>query len=130
VNAQNKRETLEWLNNHKKYITMGNPRDYNSENFKVEITDDYIIAYTKKEGEKYDTKLYWSQIKKTTLGLYIEENGYVTLNTKDEGRDAPSITLYLLEYSTEMRQKLARMAALSGTDVMMYTVDMRGKSLF
>lgn len=58
------------------------------------------------------------------------ENGYVTLNTENEELFAPSITLYLSNYSTEMREKLTRMANLSGTDVMMQTLDIRGKSLF
>ncbi|WP_059123617.1 hypothetical protein [Chryseobacterium sp. JAH] len=130
VNAQNKQETLKWLNKHKKYITMVNPSGYSSENFKVEMTESFISAVSKIDGEKYETKLYWSEIKKTMLGLIEGENGYVTLNTENEELFAPSITLYLSNYSTEMREKLTRMANLSGTDVMMQTLDIRGKSLF
>lgn len=64
------------------------------------------------------------------LGLTDKEKGYVTLNTKDEGFSAPSITLYLSDYSTEMREKLTRMANFSGSDVTLQTLDFRGKSLF
>jgi len=128
--AQNKQETLKWLNKHKKHITMVNPSGYSSENFKVEMNESFISAESRIGGEKYETKLYWSQIKRTMLGLMDGENGYVSLNTEDEGYSAPSITLYLSDYSTEMRQKLVLMANMSGTDVMNQTMDLRGKSLF
>lgn len=130
VQAQNKQETLKWLNKHKKYITMVNPSGYSSKNFKVEVNDSFISAETKSGGKKHETKLYWSQIKKTMLGLYEGEKGYVSLTTENEDLFSPSITLYLSDFSTEMREKLTLMANLSGTDVMMQTLDMRGKSLF
>ncbi|MEJ5091260.1 hypothetical protein GEO21_14560 [Sphingobacterium faecium] len=130
VSAQNKQETLKWLNKHKKYITMVNPSGYSSEDFTVEMTESFIRAETRNDGEKYEVKMYWSEIKKTMLGLTDKEKGYVTLNTKDEGFSAPSITLYLSDYSTEMREKLTRMANFSGSDVTLQTLDFRGKSLF
>lgn len=130
ANAQNKKETLKWLNKHQKYITMVNPSGYSSEKFDVEMTDSYINVTSKIDGKRYGTKLYWSQIRKTMLGLLDGENGYVSLNTEDEGYSAPSITLYLSDYSTEMREKLVLMANMSGSDVMMQTLDIRGKSLF
>ena len=128
--AQNKKETLRWLNKHQKYITIVNPSGYSSENFKLEMTEDYIKAQTKKNGEKHETIMYWSQIKNIMLGLIKEENGYVSINTEDQGFRAPSITLYLSDYSTEMRDKLALMVNMSGTDVSLQKLDMRGKSLF
>ena len=130
ANAQNKQETLKWLNKHNKHITQVNASGYNGEDFKIELTDNFIIVTIKDDGEKYETKLYWSQIKKTILGLTIDEKGYVTLNTENEELLAPSITLYLSDYSTETREKLTRMANLSGSDVMLQTLDMRGKSIF
>ncbi|AWK06368.1 hypothetical protein HYN56_19910 [Flavobacterium crocinum] len=130
LTAQNKPETLKWLNKHKKYITMINPSGYSSKDFTVEMTESFIRAESRNDGEKYETKMYWSQIKKTMLGLTSGEKGYVTLNTEDEGFSAPSITLYLSDYSTEMREKLTLMANLSGTDVMMQTLDLRGSSIF
>lgn len=130
ANAQNKQETLNWLNNHKKYIISVNASGYSSENFKVEMTDSFILASVKNDGKKSETKLYWSQIKKTMLGLTSDEKGYVTLNLEDEGLFADSITIYLSDYSTEMREKLTRMANWNGSDVMMQTLDLRGKSIF
>lgn len=130
ANAQNKKETLKWLNKHQKYITMVNPDGYSSKNFKVEMTESYIKAETKKNGDKYETIMYWSQVKNIMLGLIKEETGYVSLTAEDNGSRAPSITLYLSDYSTEMRDKLALMANMSGTDVTLQKLDMRGKSLF
>ncbi|MEC5156512.1 hypothetical protein [Chryseobacterium sp. MP_3.2] len=130
ANAQNKKETLKWLNKHQKYITIVNPSGYSSENFKLEMTEDYIKAQTKMHGQKHETIMYWSQIKNIMLGLIKEENGYVSLNAEDNGNRAPSITLYLSDYSTEMRDKLTLMANMSGTDVTLQKLDMRGKSLF
>ncbi|MGA9213395.1 hypothetical protein [Kaistella sp.] len=128
--AQSKQETLKWLNNHKKYITTVNSSGYSSEKFKVEMTESFIRVEVKNDGDKHETQLYWSQIKKTMLGLTSGEKGYVTLNTEDERLFADSITLYLSDYSTEMREKLTQMANLSGSDVMMRTLDLRGKSIF
>ncbi|TDP00712.1 hypothetical protein [Flavobacterium sp. 245] len=126
--AQNKKETVKWLNKHKKYITMINPSGYSSEDFKVEITESFIRAESRDGDDKYETKMYWSEIKKTTLCFLDGENGYVSLNTNDESYRAPSITLYMSNYTSEMREKLTQMANLSGTDVMMRTLDMRGIS--
>lgn len=128
ANAQNKKETLKWLNKHQKYITMVNPSGYSSKKFDVEMTESYISATSKIDGEKYEIKIYWSQIRRTMLGLLEGENGYVTLNTEDEGYSAPTITLYLSDYSTDMREKLVLMANMSGSDVVMQTLDLRGKS--
>jgi uncharacterized membrane protein len=125
VSAQSKQETLKWLVKHKKYITMVNPSGYSSEKFKVEMTDSYIRAETQIDGKKYETKLYWLQIKETMLGLTKGEAGYVTLHTENQELFAPSITLYLSDYSTEMREKLTHMANLNGTDVRMQTLDLR-----
>lgn len=130
VNAQNKQETLKWLNKHKKYITMVNPNGYSSEDFTVELTESFIKTETRNDGDKYEFKMSWSEIKNTMLGLTKGEKGYVTLSTKDESYSAPIITLYLSDYSTEMREKLTQMANLSGSDVTLQTLDLRGKSLF
>ncbi len=119
MNAQNKQETLKWLNQHKKYITAVNSRGNSSKKFEVEMTDSFIRAETKSDGKKYETKLYWSQIKETFLGILHDENGYVTLYTEDHSLFAPSITLYISNYSSEMRENLTRMATMSGTDVLM-----------
>ena len=125
ANAQNKQETLKWLNKNKKHIRLVTSSGYSSEDFKVEMTDSFIIAYVKNNGEKHKTKLYWSQIKKTTLFLAIGKNGYVTLNTENEESIADSITLHFSDYGAEIREKLTLMANLSGSEVITHTIDYR-----
>lgn len=128
TSAQNKEETLKWLNKHIKYVTEASPDGYRSKDFKVEMTESFIKVETKEDGEKYVSTLYWSEIKHTMLCLTSEEKGYVSLS-KTEGSRL-NITLYLSDHSTEMRDYLTRMANWSGSDVSLGTLDLRGKSIF
>jgi hypothetical protein len=129
ANAQTKQETLKWLNKNKKHITLVNPDGYSSEDFEVEMTDSYIIATTKNNGDKYEAKIYWSNIEEITLYVREEDKGGVSLSTGTKGSKGSIITLHLSKNITEMSEKLSFMVR-SYKSVMRKTIDLRDKSLF
>ena len=129
ANAQTKQETLKWLNKNKKYITLVNPDGYSSKDFEVEMTDSYIITTTKNGVDKYEAKIYWSEIEEITLYLNNEDKGGVSLSTETKGSKGSIITLHLSKNITEMREKLSSMVR-TYKSVMLKTIDLRGDSIF